>query len=128
MEPYIFYQKYKDIANFVVYRKMGLEYADICHPSWIDSDIDLFWGKIDIFAQYQTRKMFLSHIKKFFGGNCFVFISVDMRICLHETRSIGPVNNPKFFYKILTSSFYLQPFWTFVFVFSFRFFSLDGVT
>eukprot|EP00939_MAST-03C_sp_MAST-3C-sp1_P001645 g1645.t1 len=35
---------YKDIADVEAYRKMGLDYSDLCEPSWIDRDPGIFYG------------------------------------------------------------------------------------
>ena len=35
---------YKDVANLPVYNEMGIDYADICTPMWLDDDPELFYG------------------------------------------------------------------------------------
>ena len=35
---------YKDIANVDAYKRLGLTYADLCTPDWLQRDPDLFFG------------------------------------------------------------------------------------
>eukprot|EP00741_Cyanophora_paradoxa_P022925 tig00021525_g22145.t1 len=35
---------YKDIADVPPYRRMGLTYADLCDPKWIQDDPEIFYG------------------------------------------------------------------------------------
>merc|ERR1719188_1882864 len=35
---------YADVAKVEAYKKLDLEYHDICQPQWLDSDPALFWG------------------------------------------------------------------------------------
>eukprot|EP00940_MAST-03C_sp_MAST-3C-sp2_P000279 g279.t1 len=48
---------YKDIADVAAYRKMGLDYSDLCEPSWIERDSEVFlgfWGSC--INKYRTTK------------------------------------------------------------------------
>jgi len=35
---------YADVARVEAYKKRGLEYHDLCRPSWLEAEPELFWG------------------------------------------------------------------------------------